>query len=1293
MKQFFLLSIALLCSMASWSHEKRSALEFVENKTQWNDQVLFRAGLPNGGSVYLENDGFTFSFLDPIEFGKLHDLQFATPEEQQAFSVPGHAWKLNLLNSDLAQLEGEKKKSFYHNYFLGQNQSTWSSKVQVFEMVNYSSIYEGIDLKIYSKNENLKYDFILAPGANPNLISFDYSGLESYSVKDGNLVLETSIGQFIESKPFAYQLKEGQLTEVVCLYKLADGVVSYAFPEGYDTSLKLIIDPELIASTLSGTTGFSSNFGHSAAFDIEGNIFTGCVAGGTEYPVTLGAFQQEYGGGGWDIGISKLNPNGSDLLWATYIGGSSSDYPHSLIANNSQELYVYGSTQSTNYPTTTNAYQPNSGGGTDIIVTHLSEDGSSLIGSTYLGGSLTDGNNANGSNYGDNYRGEIIIDYDDNPIITSGSQSVDFPVLANAYQADNAGGQDAVVVKLTPELSSLLVSTYFGSEGSDMGYGLRTLVNGDIVIAGSAGENLPITEGAYQTEYLGETGGGGWGGDILLDGFIAKLNSEGSELINSTYFGTESKDQVFFMDLDFDENIWVYGQAGGDIPVTEGVYINENSGQFVSKFSNDLTELLVSTTIGSGSGNTDFVPDAFLVDNCDNVYISAYNSFGALDITDDALFETGGFYVAVFEEDLADMLFGTFYTGNHVDGGTSRFDKNGVVYQGVCSGGGFNTTEDAWATDQTTGWDIGIFKIDFDASGVNAAVAQNNLFGCAPSEITFDNFSVGEVFEWDFGNGETSTEFEPSIEYEEEGVYDLTLIVTDSLSCNIADTLNLEVTINEEQPLNTLFDIDLINCDELTVQTNNQSDNGAVNYLWDMGDGNNLTGENVTYNYENAGDYEVTLTVVDEFCNQTDSISQPIEVLENVNAQVSNEELNGCIPLEIAFDNTSNGADYLWNFGNGVTSTEFEPSVMYDTEGVYTVSLVSTDPESCNISDTLFLEIVVNPSQILSPLFDASQIDCNNFTVEGINQSIGENVQYSWEMGDGTTLQTEDVTHNYDNTGSYTITLSVLDELCDVVETISEEIIIEQDVEAVINSSELIGCVPLTVDLENFSSEQASIVWNLGDGTPLITENELSYEFSTPGTYTISLLAEDSGNQTCSQTDETTAIVEVLAFPVVDLGNGGRFCLDSLVLNAFNPGTQYIWQDGSTGETLTIYESGVYNVEVDNGFCSTTDDVEIDLATGLSYPESLIPNVFSPNGDQFNETFKLDYDSFLTSSMQIYNRWGKLIYEDDGGYINWDGTIEGTDVSQGVYFYIINIDPKCSQVPASEHSGSVTLMR
>ena len=1204
MKQLYSLLLMLIICVSAWSHDKRQALEFVENQSQWNENVLFRAGLPNGGSVYLEENGFTFAFLSAEEFSKLHDLQFATIEEQMAFSVPGHAWKLNLINSLETETAGDKKKSYHHNYFLGQNNNNWSSHVGVFEMVDYPEIYTGVDLKVYSKKDNFKYDFIVYPGSNPNQIAFDYDGLQSYFIKDGNLILETSLGEFTESKPFAYQLVNGQLTEVACDYVKTGNTISYAFPDGYDERLKLVIDPELIASTLSGTTGFSSNYGHSAAFDLEGNIFTGCVASGSEYPVTTGAFDQSYGGGTWDIGISKLNPEGTDLLWATFLGGSSADYPHSLVTNNEGELYVYGSSASADFPVTGSAVQTahaDGGGGFtyDIVVSHIEQDGSALIGSTYLGGTGTDGQNANAANYGDNYRGEIIIDYDNNPIIVSGSQAPDFPVTAIAYQTTNAGGQDAVIVKLNPTLSTLLISTYFGGTDNDMGYGIRTSIDGSIFIAGSASDDMPTTPGAYQTNFIGETAGFG----TELDGFIAKFNGSGTALINSTYHGTGSKDQVFFIDLDFEENVFVFGQGGGDMPVTDDVYENPNSGQFITKFSNDLSDVLVGTVVGSGSGSTDFVPDAFLVDNCDNIYISAYSAFGSLETTDDALFTTGGFYLAVYEEDLTDIVFGTFYTENHVDGGTSRFDKNGIVYQGVCSGGGFSTTADAWATNQEPGWDIGVFKINFDASGVNAALASNDISGCAPFEITFENFSVGDQFDWDFGNGTTSDEYEPSITYDEPGVYNLTMIASDSLSCNLADTVAFQIVISTPQDFNPTFNYDF-NCIDQTIETTNTTGIDFLEYIWDMGDGTIIESLDAIHQYDAPGDYTVSLQAIDNGCEDDEEVTVDITLLPFVEATIASDGLEACESTDIVFENQSENADNIsWDFGDGSSSTEETPTHTFNGPAEFEVILTALNPNTCNGSDSDTVLVTISANDVVESIFNLLQTDCENYTVEGVNNSLGNFLEFEWDMGDGTILEEENITYDYDDIGIYTVSLSIEDVICNVSDQSSLQITITDEVAAFITNGDEVGCAPLSIDFNNNSVGASSYSWDFGDGTPSNNGENTSHIYATPGIYIVTLSVEGDGG--CTGIDDATSLVEVIPPPVLDPS------FDNIQLGACNELTvdltntsngdidNYSWDLGDGNASVAENLIHVYNGEgtytitltVSEDFCDVEESI------------------------------------------------------------------------------------------------------
>jgi len=1123
MRQLLHIFILLLISFGLFAHSETTGAEFIANKGQWESPVLYKTAI-SSGAAYVELDGITFSFYHAEDAAALHDLQRATDEEKEAFQIRGHAWKMDFLNNLVPSFSEEGKRSHYYNYFHGQDKSQWTGKVPTYDHVRYQQLYAGVDMKLYHHDKNFKYDFIVAPGADPTPISWRYEGLDKLGLSKGVLQLHTSIGQFVESRPYAYQVIDGKETEVRCLYELNDGVVSFSYPDGYDTDYPLIIDPELVASTLSGSIGDIINFGHCATYDRLGNIYTGCVSGGPGYPVTLGSYSQSYAGGQWDIGISKLNPDGSDLLWATYIGGEAADYPHSIIVNQDLEIYVYGSSRSEGFPTTSSAFQPSLGGNSDIIVSHLSEDGSELVGSTYIGGFGNDGFNAQAFNYGDAYRGEINLDNEENPIIVSHSTSTNFPTLPNSYQSDLNGQQDAVIIGLDPSLSTLQRSTYLGGTYNDAGYGIRMNSEGDIYIAGGANADFPTTANAYQPDFNGSPFA-----FESSDGFIAKLNGDCTQLLASTYLGTDGSDQAFFIDLNNEEEVFVYGQNGADFPVVGDVFTINNGRQFVSKLSADLSQLLLSTTLGT-TFVTVFVPDAFLVDICGNVYISAYYADQQLPTTSDALSDEGGFYLAVFEPDMADIYYGTYYTGNHVDGGTSRFDKNGVVYQAVCSCppvNDMNTLSNAWATTQEDNCDVGIFKIAFDFGGVNAAIANTDPQGCAPFEVTFENLSIGDVYDWDFGDGETSTAFEPTHTFETPGTYTVSLIATDELSCNYADTTYLDIIVSPPENPEPTYDVD-VDCDEQSVTLNVTSGDLFMDYHWDMGDGSTFSSQDSTYEYGSDGDYEIVLTATALGCNPgTEFVSEidiDISIDPVVTAALQNEVNEACGELALALENLSeNASEYEWDFGDGFTSSAATPAHTYTTPGSYDITLTAINPNGCNTSDQASISVTVHPLQSLASDFTIEQTDCAELIVVADNQSVGNDVDYSWDMGDGTILTTEDVTHSYATDGTYTVVLTVTDPLCDISVESTEEITAYPLATAVMNVVDQIGCEPFSVNLA--TSSPGTAVWDFGDGTAPEEGSALAHNYPLPGVYTVTLTVEGPG--ACSGVAESTGTIDV----------------------------------------------------------------------------------------------------------------------------------------------------------------------
>ncbi|PBQ31805.1 hypothetical protein CNR22_08500 [Sphingobacteriaceae bacterium] len=719
----------------------KSKIGFEENKGQWPNQVQFKSDLGDGKRVFFEKNKFTYTLYNSEEIHQQHEDSH-TKNKKQATTFKSHAFEMVFINSSLyTELQGSEVNDFHYNYYIGNDPSKWASNVSVYKKLTYKNLYEGIDLVAYEHENNFKYDYIVRAGAKAADIQLKFNSVNKLEIHGKNLSIFTSVGEVVESVPYAYQKIDGKEVAVACEYKLLrDGqTVVFSFPEGYDERYELIIDPVLVAATYSGST--TSNYGHCATYDNSGNIYTGGRAFGNGYPVTSGAAQSTFGGN-TDICISKLNPTGTTLLYATYVGGTDADYPHSMFVNSNGELYVYGSTTSTNYPVSSGAYDNSFNGGSyDMVVTKFNSTGTSMLGSTYLGGSGDDGINLGATtnfNYGDNYRGEIIVGPAGDVFIAGTTTSTNFPVSSGAYDVTHNGNQDAVVIKMNSALTSLTWATYLGGTGEETGCSLRLSQAGDVYAVGLTEGGFPIVSGALTSTYQGGTS----------DGFIARLNSSGTSLVNSTYIGTGSTDIIYFLDIDVFGDIYIYGISQGTFPLSFGTYSNPNSLNFLQKINPALGSLIYSTMLGNGTKNN-FSPTALMVDLCQNVYMAGWGSCTGYTVTTSAIQATttgSGFHLMVLGPGASSCVYGTFFGpgGEHVDGGTSRFDPTGVVYQSICEGSAsFPTTSNAYSpTKLSGGYDIAVFKIDFQ---LNCNPLFTNTIMCLGKTATISIVNVNTL--------------------------------------------------------------------------------------------------------------------------------------------------------------------------------------------------------------------------------------------------------------------------------------------------------------------------------------------------------------------------------------------------------------------------------------------------------------------------------------------------------------------------------------------------------------------
>src|SRR5574344_151953 len=578
-------------------------VEFVQNNSQWEKQVLYKAAL-HGGALFAENDGFTFVLLHSQQLQKFFQGKF-DPSMASDGMIDAVAYKLHFLESNPAvEVAGDELIQGYHNYFVGNNPAYWATHVPKYHSIVYHNLYQGVDLKLSQEDMHLKYEFIVAPHTSPDVILMEYEGVQNLMISKGNLLISTSVMQIIELKPVVYQIdKNGNKILVDCSYQINKRQLSFKLGT-YDESLPLIIDPVLIFSSYSGST--ADNWGYTATYDQNGNLYSGGNVFNVGYPTTLGAFQVNFAGGSTDMAISKFDTGGSFLHFSTYLGGSGTEVPHSLVVNDNDELYVLGTTSSADFPVTSDAYDTTFNGGTpytltstvrfeagsDIVIAKFNTNGDMLMGCTFVGGSGNDGLNtvsALRKNYADEARGEIIIDEQSNVYVVSSTQSADFPTTAVAFQPQHNGGvQDGCVLKFNHNLSNMIWSSYLGGSGEDAAYSIVLGVDNSVYVCG--GTNSTDFHTTVRT--VQPTFGGG-----ANDGFVAHIHANGTQILQATYLGKTGYDQSYLIKKDRFDNPHIFGQtnASGNSWIQNANWFVPSGGQFLIKLTPTLDSTIWST--------------------------------------------------------------------------------------------------------------------------------------------------------------------------------------------------------------------------------------------------------------------------------------------------------------------------------------------------------------------------------------------------------------------------------------------------------------------------------------------------------------------------------------------------------------------------------------------------------------------------------------------------------------------------------------------------------------------------
>jgi gliding motility-associated-like protein len=1063
--------------------------EFIQNKGQWDNRVQYRADFSTG-SFFLENDGFTVLMHDTRDLEKVSDQMHGTnllTAAGETVILHSNAYKVNfLLANKSVQNMADKIQPYHTNYFLGTDKTKWASDCKIAQAVSYQNIYPNIDVRYYSDAGKMKYDIIVHPGGNVDKIAMQYTGVDKLEVKNKELMINTSVGMVKELYPYSYQSNEKGRQTVNCRYAVKNNIVKFKVDD-YDPASTLVIDPTLIFSTFTGST--ADNWGYTATPAPDGSFYAGGIAFSTGFPVSPGAYQTVFNGGvsddqigvGYDVAIMKFSKDGTNRLYATYLGGTGNESPSSMISDAQGNLIITGRTSSNNFPII-----PTRSGGADydIFVVKLNAAGTAPMGGARAGGTGNDGVNIRPKwvapsgafttrrNYGDDARGEVTLDASGNVLVASCTQSTNFPVTPGALQTSFGGGasgpeanhfpQDGVIMKFTPNLGTVLFSTYFGGNGDDACFVLsQSTISGDIYIAGgTSSSNLPGTgaAGVMQPAYNG--------GEV--DGFVTQIRSDGSAIIRTTYQGTGGNDMVYGIQFDKGGFPYIMGTTTGSWQVSNALYSNPGSKQFISKLKPDLSGYVYSTVFGSSSSDPNISPIAFLVDRCENVYVSGwgggintrlgYPSSGTQNMPEVNPIpgipppDGDDFFFFVLEKNANSELFGSHFghfggqTGEHVDGGTSRFDNNGIVYQALCSchdgGGPFPTTAGAWSsTNNSPSCNLAAVKIEMNFAGIGASVKATidgvvDTIGCVPLTVKFtDTLAKGKKYVWIYNDPYSTitrdTTFAPnnsvSHTYNHVGSFQLMLISIDSATCNIADTARVTVKVGNNNIDADFIFFKLDSCNSLRYQFVNKTVATVPTYtsqsfLWDFGDNTPKVRAGfgpINHTYASIGSYKVTLIVDDTtFCNAPDTAVKTLRISPNVKA-IFSAPARGCVPFTLKFKNLSQGGtDWIWEFGDMQTSTDFEPTHTYALTGSYNVRLIAIDTSTCNKRDTsayFTITVFANPVAAFSWSPNPPQV---NKPTQFTNNSTGAN-RYLWNFGDGETSTEVNPVHQYNATGTF----------------------------------------------------------------------------------------------------------------------------------------------------------------------------------------------------------------------------------------------------------------------------------
>jgi Malectin domain/Beta-propeller repeat len=746
---------------------------------------------PNRGQAGLGVDfishgpGYTL-LLTPQEA----DLQLIAPQTAHGQSKKSTVRMKWLGTNKYAFAEGYEIQAGKSNYLIGNDRGSWRTDVPHYGRVQYRDVYPGIGVAYYGNHQQLEYDLVLGPHADPRRILLDIEGADRIRVdENGDLVLTVGSAEVRQIKPVIYQDTATGRRSIEGRY-VNRGQNRIGFQVSrYDKRNPLTIDPVLVFSTYFGGNG--DDIATSLRLDAAGNIYIGGTTGSTNFagiPMPGTPPGQPLNGTGTAAFAAKISPSGT-LIYSTYVGGTNDTaFGAGIAVDGNGNLYLVGNTGATDFPTV-NPIQAALGGNHDAFILELNSGGNGLIYSTYLGGSALD------------YAERVEVDSNANAYVVGSTGSTNFPTF-NAEQLTFGGSVDAFAAKISAGGTALIYSTYIGGSGVDFANGLAIDSSGDFFAFGDTGStNFPVLN-AFQSALGGATNGwltelsptgtlvystyiGGSGGDAVRgakidsggniyltgnttstnfpilnaiqptyggganDAWVAKLNPSGSSLIYSTYLGGSSDDDGWDLALDVNDNVYVVGETSStNFPIVNAIQ-NTNAGSynaFLTKINASGTALVFSTYLG-GNG-TDWARQ-LAVDAAGKAYLAGQTSSTNFPTVDPLQAKFGGGSDDAFVAIVGTCAF-TFTPPS------AQFASTG----GPGSVGVTTTPECGWTATTNNSWITLTSQVSGQGSGsISYTVAPNTGGSQLSGNITIADLAFSVV---EYGNSVTLTSVGPN---------------------------------------------------------------------------------------------------------------------------------------------------------------------------------------------------------------------------------------------------------------------------------------------------------------------------------------------------------------------------------------------------------------------------------------------------------------------------------------------------------------------------------------------------